>query len=65
MTDYLTIVRVVYGGLSQRQAVTTYHVSRNTVSLLVRHVKNQGWLTVEEKDLKLSPPGYNWPTPQT
>jgi len=48
MTDYLTIVRAVYGGLSQRQAATTYHVSRNTVSLLVRHAKNQGWLTVED-----------------
>ena len=46
MTDYLTIVRAVYGGLSQRQAATTYHVSRNTVSLLIRHAKNQGWLTV-------------------
>ena len=48
MTDYLTIVRAVYGGLSQRQAATTYHVSRNTVSLLIRHAKNQGWLTVED-----------------
>ena len=48
MTDYLTIVRAVYGGLSQRQAATTYRVSRNTVSLLIRHAKNQGWLTVED-----------------
>ncbi len=48
MTDNLTIVRAVYSGLSQRQAATTYHVSRNTVSLLLRHAKSQGWLTLED-----------------
>lgn len=48
MTDYLAIVRAVYGGLSQRQAPTIYHVSRNTVALLVRHARSQGWLTVED-----------------
>ena len=48
MTDNLTIVRSVYSGLSQRQAATTYHVSRNTVSLLLRHAKSQGWLTLED-----------------
>ncbi len=48
MTDYLTIVRAVYSGLSQRQAAATHRVSRNTVSLLVRHAKTQGWLTLED-----------------
>ena len=48
MTDYLAVVRAVYSGLSQRQAATTYHVSRNTVSLLVRYAKVQGWLTLED-----------------
>lgn len=48
MTDYLTIVRAVYSGLSQRQAAATHRVSRNTVSLLVRHAKAQGWLTLED-----------------
>ena len=48
MTDYLAIVRAVYGGLSQRQTATIYHVSRNTVALLVRHARSQGWLTVED-----------------
>jgi hypothetical protein len=48
MTDNLTIVRAVYSGLSQRQAAATYHVSRNTVSLLLRHAKAQGWLTLED-----------------
>ena len=48
MTDNLTIVRAVYSGLSQRQVATTYHVSRNTVSLLLRHAKSQGWLTLED-----------------
>ena len=47
MTDNLTIVRAVYSGLSQRQAAATYHVSRNTVSLLLRH-ETQGWLTLED-----------------
>ena len=48
MTDYLPIVRAVYSGLSQRQAATTHRVSRNTVSLLVRHAKAQGWLTLDD-----------------
>ena len=48
MTDNLTIVRAVYSGLSQRQAAATHHVSRNTVALLLRHAKTQGWLTLED-----------------
>ena len=48
MTDYLTIVRAVYSGLSQRQAAATHKVSRNTVSLLIRHAEAQGWLTLED-----------------
>ena len=48
MTDYLTILRAVYSGLSQRQAATTYHVSRNTVALLVRYAKAQGWLLLDD-----------------
>ncbi len=47
-TDYLNLVRAVYGGLSQRQVAATHRVSRNTVSLLVRHAKAQGWLTLED-----------------
>lgn len=48
MIDNLTIVRAVYGGLSQRQAAATHQVSRNTVVLLLRHAKAQGWLTLED-----------------
>jgi predicted DNA-binding protein (UPF0251 family) len=48
MSDNLTIVRAVYSGLSQRQAAATYHVSRNTVSFLLRHARNRGWLTLED-----------------
>ena len=49
MTDYLTIARAVYSGLSQRQAAATHHhVSRNTVALLIRHARDQGWLTLED-----------------
>ncbi len=47
MTDYLIIVRAVYSGLSQRQAAATHKVSRNTVSLLIRHAEAQGWLTLD------------------
>lgn len=48
MTDNLTIVRAVYSGLSQRQAAVTHRVSRNTIALLLRHAKDQGWLTLED-----------------
>ncbi len=48
MIDNLTIVRAVYSGLSQRQVAATHHVSRNTVSLLLRHAKVQGWLNLED-----------------
>jgi transposase len=48
MSDNLSIVRAVYSGLSQRQAATTHHVSRNTVALLLRHARTQGWLTLED-----------------
>ena len=48
MTDYLNLVRAVYGGLSQRQVAATHRVSRNTVSLLVRHAKAQGWHSLED-----------------
>lgn len=48
MIDNLSIVRAVYSGLSQRQAATTHHVSRNTVALLLRHARTQGWLTLED-----------------
>lgn len=48
MTDYLTIVRAAYSGLSQRQVAATHLVSRNTVAILVRHAQNHGWLTIED-----------------
>ena len=48
MTDYLTIVKSVYRGLSQRQAAATHHVSRNTISLLVQHARDLGCLTSED-----------------
>lgn len=48
MTDYLSILRSVYSGLSQRQAAATHRVSRNTVALLVRYAKDRGWLALED-----------------
>jgi transposase len=33
MSDFITIVRAVYSGLSQRNVAATHGVSRNTVSL--------------------------------
>jgi len=38
----------VYNGLSQRQVAATHQVSRNTVALLVRHARSQGWLTLAD-----------------
>ena len=48
MSDKVSIVRAVYNGISQRRVAKTHHVSRNTVALLVRHAKAQGWLTGED-----------------
>ncbi len=45
MSDFLTIVRAVYSGLSQRKVAATHGVSRNTVSLYLRKARDQGWLT--------------------
>ena len=50
MTDYVTIIRAVYSGLSQRQVAATHKVSRNTVALLVRQAKASGWLTLDDLD---------------
>ena len=51
INDTLSIIRpVVYNGLSQRQAAATYQVSRNTVALLLRHARTQGWLTLADLD---------------
>lgn len=48
MSEFLTIARAVYGGLSQRKAAALHGVSRNTVSLYLRHAREQGWLTLED-----------------
>lgn len=48
MIDNITIVRAVYSGLSQRQVAATHKVSRNTVSLLLKHAKQQGWKNTED-----------------
>lgn len=56
MLDYLSIVRAVYSGLSQREVAKTHQVSRNTVALLLRQAKSLGWLTQEiSKMLILQP----------
>lgn len=48
MSDNITIVRAVYSGLSQRQVAATHKVSRNTIALLLRHARDQGWLTLDD-----------------
>ena len=50
MSDFLTIVRAVYSGLSQRKVAATHGVSRNTVSLYLRKARDQGWLTLKNLD---------------
>ena len=47
MIDNITIVGAVYSGLSQRQVAATHKVSRNTVSLLLKHAEEQGWKNIE------------------
>lgn len=48
MSDNITIVRAVYSGFNQRQVAATHKVSRNTIALLLRHARDQGWLTLED-----------------
>lgn len=48
MSEFLTIVRAVYSGLSRRKVAAMHKVSRNTVSLYLRQVRDQGWLTLED-----------------
>lgn len=51
-SNYLQALRAVFSGLSQRQAAKLHHVSRNTIKVLVRYAKQQGWKCVEDlKDL--------------
>jgi len=50
LSDFLTIVRAVYSGLSQRKVAATHGVSRNTVSLYLRKARDQGWLTLKDLD---------------
>lgn len=76
MSNYLTLVRAVYSGISQRQVAKSYQVSRNTVALALQHAQKRGWLTLaslasisEEEfccDFHLAKPptrdlSYTWP----
>ena len=48
MSKNLLIVRAAFSGLSQRSVAKIHHVSRNTVALLVRHAKANGWCTISD-----------------
>ena len=48
MTDNISSVRAIYSGLSQRKVAATHQVSRNTISLLLKHAKENGWQTTED-----------------
>lgn len=48
MSDNITIIRAVYSGLSQCHVAAAYKVSRNTITLLMRHASNQGWSTLDD-----------------
>ncbi len=50
MSDFITIIRAVYSGLSQRNVAAMHGVSRNTVSLHLRRARDQGWLTLKDLD---------------
>lgn len=42
-SDYILALRAVLSGLSQRKVASMYHVSRNTIAVLKRYAKQQGW----------------------
>lgn len=48
MTDNISSVRAIYSGLSQRKVAATHQVSRNTISFLLKHAKENGWQTTED-----------------
>ena len=47
-SNYLQALRAVLSGLSQRKVATLHRVSRNTLKVLVRYAKQQGWEKVED-----------------
>lgn len=47
-SNYLQALRAVLSGLSQRQAAKLYHVSRNTLKVLVCYAKQQDWESIED-----------------
>ena len=48
-SNNLRVLRMVMGGVSQRQVAKALGVSRDTVAVLVRYADSQGW-----KDLRIS-----------
>ncbi len=49
-SNYLQALRAVLNGVSQRKAAKLYHLSRNTLSVLVRYAHHQGWRKTEDLD---------------
>ncbi len=42
-SNYLSALRAVMSGVSQRQAAKAHGVSRDTVAILVRYARSKGW----------------------
>lgn len=49
-SNNLRVLRMVLGGVSQRQVAKALGVSRDTVAVLVRYADSQGWKDLEDLD---------------
>lgn len=49
-SNNLRVLRMVMGGVSQRQVAKALGVSRDTVAVLVRYADSQGWKDLEDLD---------------
>lgn len=47
-SNYLQALRAIFSGISQRKTAKLYRVSRDTLSILVRYAKQQGWSKTED-----------------
>ena len=52
-TNYVQVLRAALNGVSGRKLAQQYHVSRDTVAILLRQAKLQGWQRAEDlKDIR-------------
>lgn len=47
-SNYLQALRAVFSGISQRKVSQLHHLSRNTLTVLIRYAHQTGWTKVED-----------------